>query len=639
MRPAPLAARARHDECEPLRVAVGDDHALGVGHHATHPAEIAGQGRAQDGRPARIAVAELGIGHARQSRAQRPQPRRPREGREIGPARAEVEAHTRRRRRDVPAAALGGGGVAGNARTCALAQIQVPLGAELRVRIHHDAPRDAELAGQIARRRQLRPILERALADGGPELILDLGAQGASSTPGHRKQDLDRLTGLIQRPRTLPARGGQWIRREEGDSPSVWARVRVASTASTPAPPASAKAAAGPELSVSAPAAADPAAPPSRHRRAQPCERLGHHARRCDPLDHRVDRGERGREPGTGDEQHRSERDETAGRGDRRDVRGRESREHEREARGAARTASEPRREDAAGQRAQAPEAEQRACRRAAPERRSRCGGTHLDAADEHADGDEDRHQCLHRRHAQSPAGGARSGRIRPPRARGGLRREERGPACEQSAGDGQGEPGRQQRSDAERERRAHDPRQLDGGGLHGVDRRRRRGVVHERGQERAHACSEWRHRQPDGRREHDEHCRGGSDGQRGDCTQQRAGRASAHHEHARLPATVDELAEQRPADPERHGVHAGDDARRRIGAREVDRVNQERDGEHRQREAGDDRDDEDAQRAGARGQRFHEPDPRHALVSEEDPVSAVNMRPVRRLASRPPPH
>ena len=85
-------------ESEPLRVAVGDDHALGVGHDATHPAEIAGQGRAQDVRPARIAVAELGIGHARERRAQRPQPRRPREGREIGPARAEVEAHTSRRR-------------------------------------------------------------------------------------------------------------------------------------------------------------------------------------------------------------------------------------------------------------------------------------------------------------------------------------------------------------------------------------------------------------------------------------------------------------------------------------------------------------------------------------------------------------
>ena len=39
--------------------------------------------------------------------------------------------------------------------------------------------------------------------------------------------------------------------------------------------------------------------------------------------------------------------------------------------------------------------------------------------------------------------------------------------------------------------------------------------------------------------------------------------------QHARLATTVDELAEQGPADAERHGVHAGDDARRRVGARE----------------------------------------------------------------------
>ena len=66
-----------------------------------------------------------------------------------------------------------------------------------------------------------------------------------------------------------------------------------------------------------------------------------------------------------------------------------------------------------------------------------------------------------------------------------------------------------------------------------------------------------------------------------------------------------------------------------------MDRVNQERDGEHRQREAGEDRDDEDAQGAGARGQRFHVPDARHALVSAEDPDLAANMRPVQTLASQ----
>ena len=85
--------------------------------------------------------------------AQRAQPRRPRERRDVRHARTEVEPRARRgaacadspsRRR-----ACERGGLR-HARTGALAQAQIALGGELGVGVDHDPPRNAELARQIA---------------------------------------------------------------------------------------------------------------------------------------------------------------------------------------------------------------------------------------------------------------------------------------------------------------------------------------------------------------------------------------------------------------------------------------------------------------------------------------------------------
>ena len=158
IRVAPPWARARQTRYEPLRVAEGDDHALGLGHDAADPPEVVGERGAERVRPARIAVAELGVGHLRERCTQRPEPRRSRKGREARAARAEVETQPRRR---------GSGSSRRRSRrrprsarrsASALAEIQVPLGGELGVRLDHDSPRDTELAGEVARRRQLRPV-------------------------------------------------------------------------------------------------------------------------------------------------------------------------------------------------------------------------------------------------------------------------------------------------------------------------------------------------------------------------------------------------------------------------------------------------------------------------------------------------
>ena len=91
---------------------------------------------------------------------------------------------------------------AGDARPRALAQAQVALGGELGVGIDGDAPRDAELAGQVARRRNLRAGAQGALADGAAELVLDLRAQRRGRLAAHGEQELYGLTGLVQRPKS-----------------------------------------------------------------------------------------------------------------------------------------------------------------------------------------------------------------------------------------------------------------------------------------------------------------------------------------------------------------------------------------------------------------------------------------------------
>jgi hypothetical protein len=62
-----------------------------------------------------------------------------------------------------------------------------------------DPARDADLARQIAGRGDACAGLEPAVADRGAELILDLPAERARAVAGDGEQELERLTGLVQR--------------------------------------------------------------------------------------------------------------------------------------------------------------------------------------------------------------------------------------------------------------------------------------------------------------------------------------------------------------------------------------------------------------------------------------------------------
>jgi len=55
-----------------------------------------------------------------------------------------------------------------------LAQAQIALGSKLRIGVHHDPPRNSELAREIARGRHPRTGSQRAIANRPAELILDL---------------------------------------------------------------------------------------------------------------------------------------------------------------------------------------------------------------------------------------------------------------------------------------------------------------------------------------------------------------------------------------------------------------------------------------------------------------------------------
>jgi hypothetical protein len=84
-------------------------------------------------------------------------------------------------------------------RAGALAQGEEALGGELGVRVDRDPARHAELTREVAGRRHARPRLERAVADRGSQLVLDLCAQRPRTAAGDREEELERLTGLVQR--------------------------------------------------------------------------------------------------------------------------------------------------------------------------------------------------------------------------------------------------------------------------------------------------------------------------------------------------------------------------------------------------------------------------------------------------------
>ena len=198
-RDAPRAARGQMaaDEEQALRVAGGDDHVGGVRRHAAHAPKIGGECAAQRQDAARVAVLEVGVGDHGHGVAERAQPGGARERRDVRDARAEVEPRDGRRGGGRHAWGDGRSHAVGYARTRALAQAQVALGGELRVGVDDGLPRHAELAGEVAGRRNALRRPQRAVADRTADLLLDLAPERARPVAAQRNQQLDRLTGLV----------------------------------------------------------------------------------------------------------------------------------------------------------------------------------------------------------------------------------------------------------------------------------------------------------------------------------------------------------------------------------------------------------------------------------------------------------
>ena len=118
-------------------------------------------------------------------------------------------------------------------------------------------------------------------------------------------------------------------------------------------------------------------------------------------------------------------------------------------------------------------------------------------------------------------------------------------------------------------------------------------------------------------------------DGHDGDDAEESGRRGTAREENGRLPAPVDELSEQWPADAERHGVRRRDEARGGERAGQVNGVDEQSDAEHHERHARDDRDGQEAPRAGCGCESFHDPDGAGELGHIPDPQIALNPIPV----------
>jgi hypothetical protein len=243
-----------------------------------------------------------------------------------------------------------------------------------------------------------------------------------------------------------------------------------------------------------------------------------------------------------------------------------------------------------------------------------------LDGAEQHAHQRQRDHEGAHRRRPQGAAAQALGAALGgPPRPRARLGRErERGHQQHRAAGD-QRRTGTPQRADRQRQRRTADPRQLDRGRLERVRGAPLPGIGNRRRQQRAQAGADRRRREPDPARQRHQQQQRSTHGQHRDEAEQHGGRSTTRHEHRRLPASIHHATEQRATDPERDGVDAGHEAGGAERPGEVLGVDEQADAEHRQREAGDDRDGEEAARVGGGG---HVVDPAPQLVYSPDPES-----------------
>ena len=179
------------------------------------------------------------------------------------------------------------------------------------------------------------------------------------------------------------------------------------------------------------------------------------------------------------------------------------------------------------------------------------------------------------------------------------MRGERRGREQQDDPTRREGRAGGPQRTDAERERRPEDVRQLDDGRLEGVGGAHGAGIGEEGWKLGSQAGADRGFGQPDAGREREQ------DGERSahrlhrDRDQQRSGHGGAGQQHRGLSTPVDELPEQWPADADRDRVDAGDHASRGERAGQVLGMDQQPDAEHRQRQPREDRGDEQASYAG----------------------------------------
>ena len=178
MRRRPRAGQGAPAQRDPLGHTRRDHHAGRVARDAAHAPEVGGQRPPQLRCAARVAVVEAGGGRVAQRPAERGEPARAGEERDVGRARAEVEARGALRGWDR-------GGVerrqrrVGDPRRRALARRQVALGHELLVGLDHHAAGDAEIARQGPRGRELVARREPAAAHGRAQLVLELPPQRA----------------------------------------------------------------------------------------------------------------------------------------------------------------------------------------------------------------------------------------------------------------------------------------------------------------------------------------------------------------------------------------------------------------------------------------------------------------------------
>ena len=86
-----------------------------------------------------------------------------------------------------------------HSRAGPLTKAQIALRCQLGVGVHHDPPRNAELARQITCGRNPCARSQRTVSDRAPKLVLDLCSECPGAIAAHGEEQLYGLTGLVRR--------------------------------------------------------------------------------------------------------------------------------------------------------------------------------------------------------------------------------------------------------------------------------------------------------------------------------------------------------------------------------------------------------------------------------------------------------